>query len=107
VALQARKYKRYKLADHKDFNSLFFREKANLLKMLHNFENKSGKLDTLILVLILVLTSAYYYLYYQSYSIMTASATSGAIIKAQYVVIKYHIFASIDDTAYSCTAYQF
>jgi hypothetical protein len=41
--MQARKYKRYKLADHKDFNSLFFKEKANLLKMLHNFENKSGK----------------------------------------------------------------
>jgi hypothetical protein len=43
AVMQARKYKRYKLADHKDFNSLFFKEKANLLKMLHNFENKSGK----------------------------------------------------------------
>ena len=39
----ARYYKRYKLADHKDFDSLFFPEKENLLKLLSNFEEKRGK----------------------------------------------------------------
>lgn len=42
-AQSSHKYKRYKLSDYKDFGSLFFPEKDMLLKMLHNFETKSGK----------------------------------------------------------------
>ena len=36
------RYKRYKLGDLKDFDSLFFPEKGNLLKILANFEEKKG-----------------------------------------------------------------
>lgn len=38
-----RRYKRYKLGDVKDFDSLFFPEKANLLRILDHFENKTGE----------------------------------------------------------------
>ncbi|CAN0119203.1 unnamed protein product [Scytosiphon promiscuus] len=38
-----RKYKRYRLSDCKDFDSLFFPEKSALLRVLEHFENKSGK----------------------------------------------------------------
>ncbi|CAM9351235.1 unnamed protein product [Ascophyllum nodosum] len=37
------RYKRYKLGDLKDFDSLFFPEKRNLLKILSNFEEKKGR----------------------------------------------------------------
>ncbi|CAM9351159.1 unnamed protein product [Ascophyllum nodosum] len=37
------RYKRYKLGDLKDFDSLFFPEKENLLKILANFEEKKGR----------------------------------------------------------------
>ena len=37
------KYKRYRLSDEKTFESLFFSEKENLLKLLDHFTNKSGK----------------------------------------------------------------
>lgn len=36
-------YKRYKLSDEKTFESLFFREKENLLKIIDNFTSKTGK----------------------------------------------------------------
>jgi len=36
-------YKRYKLSDHKTFDSLFFRDKEVILKILKHFESKSGK----------------------------------------------------------------
>ena len=39
----ATKYKRYKLSDHKTFESLFFPEKAGLLQLLDDFQKKSGK----------------------------------------------------------------
>ena len=39
------RYKRYKLGDLKDFDSLFFPEKRNLLKILSNFEEKKGTLN--------------------------------------------------------------
>merc|ERR1711879_332206 len=38
-----RKYKRYKLSDEKTFDSLFFPEKATLLKIIQDFEQRSGK----------------------------------------------------------------
>lgn len=38
-----RKYKRYKLSDAKTFESLFFGEKDNLLRILDHFQNKNGK----------------------------------------------------------------
>jgi len=38
-----RSYKRYKLSDHKAFDSLFFDEKSTLLAMLKHFSNKTGK----------------------------------------------------------------
>eukprot|EP00752_Nemacystus_decipiens_P016297 g14574.t1 len=37
------RYKRYKLGDVKDFDSLFFPEKGSLLKILANFEAKRGR----------------------------------------------------------------
>eukprot|EP00934_Nitzschia_sp_Nitz4_P006844 Nitzschia sp. Nitz4//scaffold67_size101165//54792//56993//NITZ4_004530-RA/size101165-processed-gene-0.59-mRNA-1//-1//CDS//3329556477//6834//frame0 len=36
-------YKRYKLSEEKTFDSLFFREKHNLLALVNNFNAKSGK----------------------------------------------------------------
>ncbi|CAM9678582.1 unnamed protein product, partial [Phaeothamnion confervicola] len=36
-------YKRYKLSDDKDFNSLFFPGKDALLRLIEHFEEKSGK----------------------------------------------------------------
>eukprot|EP00928_Gymnodinium_smaydae_P014897 TRINITY_DN1546_c0_g3_i1.p1 TRINITY_DN1546_c0_g3~~TRINITY_DN1546_c0_g3_i1.p1 ORF type:complete len:807 (-),score=144.27 TRINITY_DN1546_c0_g3_i1:215-2512(-) len=39
----ARSYKRYKLSDHKTFESLFFGEKESLIGILKHFANKSGK----------------------------------------------------------------
>lgn len=36
------RYKRYKLGDTKDFDTLFFPEKDGLLNILHNFQNKTG-----------------------------------------------------------------
>ncbi|CAN0451364.1 unnamed protein product, partial [Hapterophycus canaliculatus] len=39
----AHRYRRYKLGDGKDFDSLFFPEKESLLKTLGNFEAKRGK----------------------------------------------------------------
>ncbi|CAN0554950.1 unnamed protein product, partial [Ectocarpus sp. 8 AP-2014] len=36
-------YKRYKLGDVKDFDSLFFPEKEKLLRALENFEAKRGR----------------------------------------------------------------
>jgi chaperone BCS1 len=36
-------YKRYRLSDEKTFNSLFFRQKDSLLKLIHHFQEKSGK----------------------------------------------------------------
>merc|ERR1719230_844138 len=38
-----RTYKRYKLSDHKTFESLFFEEKPMLLGVLKHFEKKTGK----------------------------------------------------------------
>jgi chaperone BCS1 len=38
-----RMYKRYKLSGEKTFNSLFFPEKARLLRILSNFQSKAGK----------------------------------------------------------------
>jgi len=37
------RYKRYKLSDHKTFESVFFREKETILKLLNDFQSKSGK----------------------------------------------------------------
>ena len=37
------RYQRYKLGDVKGFDSLFFPEKAKLLEILQNFENKTGE----------------------------------------------------------------
>ena len=37
------KYKRYKLSDQKTFASIFFRERETILKLLADFESKSGK----------------------------------------------------------------
>lgn len=42
ICLTAR-YKRYKLGGVKSFDSLFFPEKTKLLKILDNFENKTGE----------------------------------------------------------------
>ena len=39
----AQKYKRYRLSDHKTFDSLFFPEKDSLLALLDDFEKKRGK----------------------------------------------------------------
>jgi len=39
----AYRYKRYKLSDHKKFDSLFFEGKEDLLSVLHDFEKKNGK----------------------------------------------------------------
>jgi hypothetical protein len=39
----SRWYKRYKLSDHKTFDTMFFREKASFLQLLANFENKTGE----------------------------------------------------------------
>lgn len=39
----AHKYKRYRLSDHKKFDSLFFEEKDALLSVLSDFEEKRGK----------------------------------------------------------------
>ena len=36
-------WKRYKLSDEKTFDTLFFREKAKVLRTLDDFENKTGK----------------------------------------------------------------
>jgi len=36
-------YKRYKLSDEKSFDSLFFKEKKNLLGLIDHFTNKTGK----------------------------------------------------------------
>jgi chaperone BCS1 len=36
-------YSRYQLSDEKTFDSLFFPEKENLLKLLKHFMNRSGK----------------------------------------------------------------
>lgn len=36
-------YKRYKLSEEKTFNTLFFREKETLLKLVDHFASKSGK----------------------------------------------------------------
>jgi len=40
---QKRTYKRYRLSDEKTFDSLFFREKASLLKLINDFMQKKGK----------------------------------------------------------------
>lgn len=37
------RYKRYKLGNVKAFDSLFFPEKPNLLRILNHFENKTGR----------------------------------------------------------------
>ena len=37
------RYKRYRLSDHKTFDSVFFREKDTILKLLTDFQSKSGK----------------------------------------------------------------
>jgi chaperone BCS1 len=42
-ATNAFKFKRYRLTDHKTFTSLFFPEKAGLLKLLSDFSQKKGK----------------------------------------------------------------
>jgi len=39
----SQKYKRYRLSDNKQFDSLFFRDKEALLTLLDNFQNKRGK----------------------------------------------------------------
>ena len=39
----SRVYKRYKLSDEKSFDCIFFKEKQLLLKMLDNFQNKTGR----------------------------------------------------------------
>lgn len=36
-------YRRYRLSDEKTFNSLFFRQKQSLLKLVDHFQKKSGK----------------------------------------------------------------
>ena len=36
-------YSRYRLSDEKTFDSLFFPEKENLLKLLKHFLNRTGK----------------------------------------------------------------
>ena len=36
-------YKRYELSDQKTFDSLFFPEKENLMRLLHDFEQRQGK----------------------------------------------------------------
>lgn len=38
-----RRYKRYKLSEEKTFESLFFKEKDSLLKIMDNFINRKGK----------------------------------------------------------------
>ena len=38
-----RKYKRYQLSDEKTFESLFFKEKENVLKVVNHFTKKTGK----------------------------------------------------------------
>ncbi|CAN0187717.1 unnamed protein product, partial [Discosporangium mesarthrocarpum] len=38
-----RRYKRYKLSEEKDFSSLFFPEKENLMQLLKRFEERTGK----------------------------------------------------------------
>lgn len=38
-----KKYKRYQLSDEKTFESLFFKEKETILKVVDHFTNKSGK----------------------------------------------------------------
>jgi len=38
-----RKYKRYQLSEEKTFESLFFKEKETILKIVDNFVNKTGK----------------------------------------------------------------
>mmetsp|Transcript_58405 Transcript_58405/g.139291 ORF Transcript_58405/g.139291 Transcript_58405/m.139291 type:complete len:731 (+) Transcript_58405:75-2267(+) len=38
-----RQYRRYKLSDEKTFKSLFFPEKDTLLKIIEDFQNRSGK----------------------------------------------------------------
>ena len=43
LILPSVRYKRYKLGDVKSFDSLFFPEKAKLIKILENFENKTGE----------------------------------------------------------------
>mmetsp|Transcript_30120 Transcript_30120/g.76081 ORF Transcript_30120/g.76081 Transcript_30120/m.76081 type:complete len:731 (+) Transcript_30120:76-2268(+) len=40
---EVRKYRRYKLSDEKTFKSLFFPEKETLLKIIEDFEKRSGK----------------------------------------------------------------
>jgi hypothetical protein len=39
----SRKYKRYQLSDEKTFDSLFFKEKETILKVVDHFTNKTGK----------------------------------------------------------------
>lgn len=39
----SRLFKRFALADHKTFDTLFFNDKNELLKLLGHFERKSGK----------------------------------------------------------------
>ena len=39
----SRSYKRYQLSDEKTFESLFFREKQNILNIVDNFTNRTGK----------------------------------------------------------------
>jgi hypothetical protein len=39
----SRKFKRYKLTDEKTFDSLFFPQKSNLLKLLGHFNERTGK----------------------------------------------------------------
>jgi len=39
------KYKRYKLSDHKTFESLFFPEKETVLQLLDDFKHKRGKYE--------------------------------------------------------------
>ena len=36
-------YKRFKLSDEKEFSSLFFPEKDDMLKLLKHFEDKTGE----------------------------------------------------------------
>lgn len=39
----SRSYKRYQLSDEKTFESLFFKEKENILNIVDNFTNRTGK----------------------------------------------------------------
>eukprot|EP00904_Undaria_pinnatifida_P012172 jgi/Undpi1/8085/HiC_scaffold_24.g10557.m1 len=43
AAQKACSYKRFKLSDEKEFSSLFFPEKDDMLKLLKHFEDKTGK----------------------------------------------------------------